>query len=184
MSNNFFTIDEIPKGSLLEKYSEKASKTVQSKELLPFLKDVFLDCLKFLIQKTNTEFLPQITLKLVHTHEQFEKIEKREFEKAKSDEIAKYPTRAFVIHNKFMAEVYVDVEFFISLINKGYPTFMFVLIHAYMNEILHILFPKKIEQEIYDLQCPFLETFLGIKLSKETKNLNLSNYYSQNPNHR
>lgn len=74
-----FKLDKIPKGSQLEKYILELPKVLERREdFHSFLYSVFLQCLKFLIQNIDDANLPQFTLKLVHTHEQFLKEEQRE----------------------------------------------------------------------------------------------------------
>jgi len=48
-----------------------------------------------------------------------------------------------------------------------------------MQEILHTIFSEKYEQEIWELQCGLVESFLGIKLPKERWNLKASDYYTE-----
>lgn len=49
-----FRLDNIPKGSLLEKYLKELPKNMKRrKDFLSFLKDIFLECLEFLIQQLH-----------------------------------------------------------------------------------------------------------------------------------
>lgn len=94
-----FKLDEIPKGSPLEKYVTQLPKVLDRREEFHlFLCDVFQHCLKFLIRNVNVESLPQFTLKLVHTRVQFLKEEQRESENVSSKEDARDPSlfRAFI----------------------------------------------------------------------------------------
>jgi len=148
-------------------------------KILSFLQNIFLECLEFVNQNTDIVYLPAITLKFVHTHEQFKTEEQRESVKASSKEVAKLPAMAFVVGNRFRVRMYIDLENYINLLKFGYPTFILNLVTTYIHEILHMGFPQKYEQEIYNLQCPLIEAFLGIDLSREMKNLKASDYYSK-----
>lgn len=174
-----FKLDKVPKGSRLEKYLEELPKVVKASkaQILSFLNSIFIECLEFVKQNTDIAFFPAITLKLVHTHERFKREEQRESKKATSKEVAKAPATAFVVGNRFKVRIYIDLESFINLLKFGYPTFIMNLVETYIHEILHIGYPQKDEQEIHDLECPLIETFLGIELPKEIKNLKVSDYY-------
>jgi len=146
-----------------------------------FLYSVFLQCLKFLIQNIDDANLPQFTLKLVHTHEQFLEEEQRESESAAQKEVARVPSlcHAFRVGSKFRTRIYIDLQHYIDLLTQhGYPTFILNIVETYFHEILHAIFPQKYEQEIYDIHCPLLESFLGIILPEEKKKLKASDYYS------
>jgi len=66
-----------------------------------------------------------------------------------------------------------------ALSTGGYPTFLLFLVETLMQEILHTIFSEKYEQEIWELQCGLVESFLGIKLPKERWNLKASDYYTE-----
>jgi len=174
-------LDKIPKGSRLERYLEELPKVMAEYEtFLSYLKDLFMECLKSATQNTGIVSPRKIILTFAHTHEQYETEEKKEAARTVSKENAKLPSHAFVITSNFEARVCIDFEFFVDLLKDyGYPTFILNITQTYLHEILHIMFPQKYEQEIYDLQCSLLESFLGIKLPEEKKKLKASDYYSK-----
>jgi len=51
-----------------------------------------------------------------------------------------------------------------------------------MHEIVHIGFQEASEQETRDMECSLVETFLGIKLPKEARDLKASDYYCRKTN--
>jgi len=175
-------MEKAPMGSRLEKYLEELPDTIKRDGydgFLSFFTTLFMDCLDFLIQEnTDISYIPKITLKLVHTHEQFKKEEQREIEHSESKENAKNQARAFVVGNTLRAQIYVDLATYDHIITKyGMPSFLLDLASTYFHELLHTMFPQKYEQAIYELQHHLVETFLGIELSKETKSLKSSDYY-------
>lgn len=176
-----FKLDKIPKGSRLERYLGELSKVMGEYEtFLSYLKDVFAECLKFATKNTGIVSPRKIILRFAHTHEQYEREEKRETVRAVSKEVPALPDHAFAITSKFEARVCVDLGFYVDLLKKhGYPTFILNITQTYLHEILHVMFPRKYEQEIYDLQCSLLESFLGIKLPEEKWKLRASDYYSK-----
>jgi len=176
-----FKLDKIPKGSRLERYLEELPKVMKKYETFSsYLKDVFDECLKSATQNTGSPPPRKIILRFVYNHAQYEKEEKKEAARAVSKENARLPSQAFVIASKLEARVYIDFEFFFDrLKDYGYLTFILNITQTYLHEILHILFPQKDEQEIYDLQCSLLESFLGISLPEEMKKLKASDYYSK-----
>lgn len=174
-------LDKIPKGSRLERYLKQLPEVMKDHKVLGlFMWKVFSECSEFLSQNYDTIKLPQFTLKIVPTHERFKLEEQRESEGAISKEVAKARVCAFVVHNKHRARVYIDLECFIEALSVGgYPTFILFLVETFLQEILHTIFPQKYEQEIWNLQCGFVESFLGIKLSEKRKKLKASDYYTK-----
>lgn len=175
-----FVLDEIPEGSRLERYLKEVPKVMGNKEkAISFLNAVFLECYDFVWQNTKILYLPRIVVKFAFSHDQFKKAEERESKDSISKEAVKKPemTRAFSVYNKFLSKIYVDLKAHTDLLKFNNLTFIVSLVDAYMNEILHIGFPQKYEQEIYELQCRLIEPFLGIRLPKEKKKLRASDYY-------
>jgi hypothetical protein len=174
--------DGVPKGSLLEKYVNVFSDAVKNDatNFVPRMKKVFVECWRFFTQKEDITCLPQILLKLVSSHDEFMKAEQRESKKAISKEDAKLQAHAFSVGNRFQVRIYVDLEFLIGLLKYGYPTFVLNLVTIYVHEMLHTAFPQKYEQEIHDLECSLVESFLGFEVPKEFKNLRASDYYNNN----
>lgn len=176
-----FKIDKVPKGSRLERYLNELPKVFKGNKnrILKYLQKMFIECLEFSKQNAGIVYLPQITLKLVHDHEEFKKLEQAESRKATSKEEAKLPATAFTVGNRFAVRIYVDIESFIDLLKHGWATFVLNIVETYFHEILHTAFPQRFEQEIHDLQCPLIERFLGIPLPEEIKKLKASDYYDK-----
>ena len=176
-----FVLDKVPEGSRLEKYLKELPEVLRDKEKAPsFLHKVFRECLDFVWQNVRIPYLPRITVKFVPSHDQFKREEERESKDSISKEAVKKPemTRSFTVGNKFSQRIYIDLKAYTDLLRFNYLTFIMNLVTTYIHEILHIGFPKRYEQEIHDLECSLVETFLGIELPKEIKNLKASDYYS------
>lgn len=174
-----FKLDKVPEGSRLQKYLRELPGVLKKSadEIFMYLSLMFDECLRFLKSGSHVENLPSIRLKLIPQHIHFVEEEKEADRIAKSIEIPKGSSTAFVIHNRYYAEICVDIERLIGLLEHGYLTFIMNLIETYVHEILHSGFPEKGEQEIHDMQCLLVGAFLGIELPAEAKNIKASDYY-------
>jgi hypothetical protein len=178
---NFETSEPIPEGSRFDKYIKdyqaiRAKELTEEtfKELDALLKAIINDIMTFLLPKGN----PPVTIRmeLVYTSEEFEEIQRSASRNPKiiKPPKAKIPIYAFVVHNKVLALIYIDVGGLSSL--GSIPTFIFNYVATVGHEVNHVLYPSKGEQEIHYVDCPFLEKFLGCKLPEEFKNLKTSDY--------
>jgi hypothetical protein len=181
VNQHFETSEPIPEGSQFDKYI-KGYQAIRAKELTEesfkeldaFLKSIINDITTFLIPKGNPPV--SIRIELTYTNDRFEEIQGSASSNPKiiKPPKAKIPIYAFVIHNKTIALIYINVGGLSSL--GTIPTFIFNYVATVGHEINHVLFPLKSEQEIHYVDCPFLEKFLGCKLPEEFKNLKTSDY--------
>ena len=174
------SIDKIPEGSQFEKYLKEietilSGEVTNSKldEFEKFLKQVFHDCIKFV----NASGIPRLAIKilLIYNNEQYLRIEEEASKKAINLEAAIGPSTAFVLDNGVLPTIHVNVGRLLSAKNK--PSLLLMYVDSLIHEILHINFPFKPEQEIYDLENTYVEKFLGIELPVEFKQLKASDYY-------
>lgn len=174
-----FKLSKIPKGSRLEKYLKKVPEAIDKKEIMQFFQNAFRECLDFICLNEDIPLLPIISIRLVFLQERFNKELEKKMKTSILREEAKKPelTRAFVVGTKFSKMIYINLESFIELLKFSFLSFIMNLIDTYIHEIVHVAFPEKSEQETYELQCVFLEHFLGIKLPEEKKNYKASDYY-------
>jgi len=175
-------LDKIPEGSKLEIYVQQLTAVLKNDmDAFPqFMEKTFIDCLNFVKKEQTITFLPRISLKFARTHEEYLDMEQKVSKRAIEKEVAIAQSSAFTVGNRFDKRICVDVESFINLLKHGCATFVFNLVETYIHEILHCAFHnRKSEQEIHSMQCPIVETFLGIELSNERKNLKASDYYSK-----
>lgn len=171
------TLDKIPRGCRLERYLREPYRGKTREEIFSFWESIFEECLEFLSLKLKPPFLPRFKLNFVHDTKLYEKIEKENEKVAIIEEEAKNPTTAFIVHNRFKATIYVDVEKLLNLPNVESLTLN--LIETYLHEILHALEMRAYEQATHDVLIPLLEEFVGTKLSEDAKNLKASDYYEK-----
>jgi hypothetical protein len=174
-----FKLKEIPKGSRLENYIQKLDETVRNNksQFMPFLCAMFKDCVSFL---ENQEIrLPTIVLKFVWSHDEFVTFEKQECQRARESAISKRQCTAFVVGNRFEKRLYIDMDYYLNLLkDHGALTFIGNLAETYFHELLHCAFhTQKSEQEVHDMQFPYLEQFFCIKFPKQFKKIKASDYY-------
>ena len=172
-------IDNIPEESRFHKYIEEITAIFRAKidfdKLEELLKKVFNDCLVFL-RSSGIDF-PTIEALLVYNSDQYVEIERTLTQTTISKEVAKGPSTAFVVHNRFFATIYFNIGYLLENVRLGYPSFILNLVNNYVHEILHIAFPNKLEQEIHHLEFKSVEEFLEVQLPDEFKNLKASDYY-------
>ena len=105
-------------------------------------------------------------------------IQKRIGEFAHGGEKPKHPPKAFIHWNNSVATVFVNFGYFYNiLINNDCQTFIITLADTYLHELTHYFFKSRIEQEVRDIQCELLETFLGVILPTEAKAIQSSEFY-------
>jgi hypothetical protein len=177
-------VDKLPKGSRMELMCNELKQIgiTDICNIENFLFRLFDSCRSFVFETAKPAFNPEIELKLIYQTELFEKIKK---EKEKTSIITEQPARkgettAFHVGNEFWAQIFIDVEKLFSLIENGYPTFVLNFVSDYFHEILHCCYLYlKEEQEIFDIECSLVETFLGIELSEERKKMKSGDYYEK-----
>lgn len=178
-----FKLEKIPEGSRLDRYLKQLTEITKGNrdKFMPFLKIIFKDCWDFLQANPNISFPQVIGLRFVSTHERYTNLEKEASKNAAEEEIAKRQSTAFVVGSKFEKTICIDMEAYIDLLKKhGTLTFITGLVETYFHELLHSAFhTQKSEQEIYDIQCLFVEEFLDIKLPEQVKSMKASDYYSK-----
>lgn len=181
---SFFHSNKIPKDSRLERYINELPKVMSNDErVIPFIKQVFNDCLTFVLQKrvnANVLFMPRIQLFLTFPHSRFIEVEEKEANRTHLKEEVKYPelVKAFSVGNRFSKRIYIDVEAHIELLRFSNVNFMIGLVNTFLHELIHTGFRRKSEQEVFDLQNSFAEEFLGIILPKAWKSFKASDYYN------
>jgi len=172
-------IEKIPEDSRFNKYIAEITPLFRDKidfdKIEELLKKIFEECILY-IESTGINF-PTIEFLLVYNSDQYIEIERHLTQTAISKEVAKGPSTAFVIHNRFFCTMYFNIGYLLENIQLGYPSFILNLVNAYVQEILHIAFPSRREQEIHDLEFKIVEKFLETKLPNEFKNLSASDYY-------
>lgn len=177
---------DIPKDSKLQKYTDELVNIIKNSKgneaLINFRDQLFYDSFAFVRNELKTEKYPKITVDFVPTQAEYEMLEKRLSLYANQREKSTISTRGFVITNPYGNKIYINFETHLSLITveKNISAFIFNLVSTLIHEILHCFFSDlKNEQEIYDLQCNFLETFLGVILPTEMKNAKASDFYNE-----
>lgn len=99
-----FKLDEVPKGSRLERYLKEIPEVTANKEkFFAFLRRVSEDCLNLFVLAADIPYLPPMKTILVPTHGEFKRLEEMESRHSYSREEAKRPelVRAFVVGNKY-----------------------------------------------------------------------------------
>lgn len=172
---------QIPKGSKFESLETKYVDTVSSniQNFIPFIQEIFCDCWEFIKKYPNVTQLPEIKLVLVKSTTEFKQIEKQKSESAFSSEEAKLPAHALSVGNRFHVEVIIDLEFLINLLDVNLPTFILTTVSIFIHELFHSAFHLMPEQQIHDLECKAVESFLEIILPNRIKNIQVSDYYSK-----
>lgn len=173
----------IEEGSKLPEYEQKLSlilKNRDDKQLNSYTKKLFQDCFAFVKQEFKTETVTPLGLELIKNQAELDAIRKRISILIPQREKPKYPPRAFIVGNKFNAKIFVNIGFFFDLLaNKGCQSFIITLTDNYLHEIVHYFYRSKTEQEVHDIQCNLLESFLGITLPIEAKKVQSSEFYHE-----
>jgi len=141
-----FKLDKVLEGSRLQKYLRELPEALRKSvnEIFIYLNPMFDERSGFLKSGSHIENLPSIRLKLIPQHIHFVEEEKEVAKIAKSMEIPRGSSTAFVIHNRFYAEICVDIERLIGLLEHGRSTFIINLVETCVHEILHLGFQKKV----------------------------------------
>lgn len=172
-------LDKIPKGSRLEEYLRKIPDKLKGTNgnLFDVLNDILRDCIAFLEESGMK--IPPIVVEFVRSHQEYLAKEQEYNLKCSPKEVAKSQSSSFIVGNRLGARIFVDVEQLIGLLEHGYATFIYNLVADYIHELIHAVFPEEEEQKIFDLECEFIEKFLGIKLPNEIKKRKASDYYEK-----
>jgi len=178
--SKFETSEPIPEGSQFDKYV-KSCQALLSQELVEevfqkfeaLLKGIFRDIMHFL---TDDSPRLAIQLQLIYSNDQFEQIVQGVDNNPKiiKPSKAKIPIYAFVLDNGILSTININVGGLVLLGSS--PALIFNYVACVGHEINHILYHSKSEQEIHNVDVPFLEKFLGCKLPEEFKNLKTSDY--------
>jgi len=170
------TLGKIPKEGRLERYLREPYQERTREEIFSFWESIFKECLEFVIFKLKPISLPRFRLNFVLDTKNYEEIEKEHEKATIVEEEAKSPSSAFIVHNRFRATIYVNVESLLALPNVESLTLN--LIETYLHEILHACGIGD-EQTTHDVLMPLLEEFVGTKLPEDRKNLKASDYYKK-----
>jgi len=172
-----YDLPEIPKNSRLAKYLDELPNAIEEKRLIPFMKNAFQECFRFICLNEYVPMFPHtIAVKFIPTTNQFFKELEEQLKNSIQKEEPKKPelTSAFVKSNT----IHIDLERQIQILREyGGLSFVMDLVDIYVHEICHLAYPRKSEQEIFEMQCSFLEDFLGIKLPEKRKKFKISDYY-------
>ena len=178
----FFKV-EITEESKLPKYEQKLKlilKNRDAKQLSAYTRKLFQACFAFVKKESGANNVTPLALVLVKNQAELDAIEKRMNMLAHQREQPKYPSRALIVWNKFNAKIFVNIGFFFELLkNKGYQSFIITLTDNYFHELVHYFYRNETEQEVHDTQCKLLESFLGITLPIEAKQIQSSEFYHE-----
>ena len=178
-------IPEIPQGSRLEGYVKAIDEIVKtnSSKLDDFFLDVFKECSSYARNSSLEDAVWPLTT-IFHrcaTTKEFQEIFRNLDNEAIEKETPKYPEKLLAVHfgDKILAKIFVDCERLVGTLKHNAVTFVYTMVETYFHEILHsVLQERKSEQEVWDMQFPLIEDFLGFKIPEERKKMSAGDYYS------
>lgn len=178
-------IPEIPRGSRLERYVkaiDEAAETDPSK-LNDFFLDVFKACSSY-VRSSSLEGAVWPLNTVFHrcaTTNEFQEILKNLDEETIEKESPKHPENmlAVCVGDNILTRIFIDCECLIETLKHNAVTFVYTVVETYFHEILHGVFQeRKSEQEVWDMQFPLIENFLGFRIPQERKKMSAEDYYS------
>ena len=183
LPKHFFRV-KIKKESILPRYEQELKATLQVKgcnlltELVDYSRSLFQDCLTFIKLRTNSVDTLTVKLEFLKNQADLNIIQKRISKVAHGGEKPKYPPNAFIHWNNSGATVFVNFGYFSNLLkNNDCQTFIITLADNYIHELTTYFYKSMVEQEVHDIQCELLETFLGVILPAEAKAIQSSEFY-------
>ena len=170
---------KIPEKSQFDKYFKEMTKIHNGSnsevKFRKFIQKIYDDCANFL--SVSGIEIPTIINLFVYKSSEYDAYLKYHERINIRKEVPKNPAYGFIVTYKSYNIMYVNIEKLKQDTKLNFKKFLLRLVFTCIHEILHAVFPKKIEQEIHDMACEKTEEFTKIKLLEEFKSLKISDYY-------